>query len=107
MKTMFERVLDTVKARPNQDQDHLATALGITVSHVSCCIKALERHGLVGYGLVQANDTGPRHRGYFTVDGVRLKRTCAQCGGQMHLYGFRGAKLKQRCSECRRTVVLP
>lgn len=106
MKTMAERVFETVKAYPNQDQDHIAKLLGITVSHVSSCITVLEHHGLVGHGLVRLNDTARRHRGYFTVDGVRLKRTCPDCGGQMHLYGFKGAKLTLRCSECPRTVVV-
>lgn len=106
MKTVSERVLDMVNEHPNQDQEELAKLLGKTRSHVSNCIKGLERHNLVGYSLVSVNDTGPRHRGYFTVDGARLKRACAHCGGEMHLYGFRSDELVQKCSKCNRTVVL-
>lgn len=103
---MFERVLETVKAHPNQDQGQIAELLGITSSHVSACIGHLERHNLVGHQLVKANSTGRRHRGYFTVDGTHLKRACAHCGGEMHLYGFTGDELVQKCAACNRTVVV-
>jgi ribosomal protein S27E len=81
--------------------------VGITVSHVSVCITQLERHNLVGHQLIEIQGSNRRHRGYFTVDGARLKRSCPDCRGEMVLYGFRGDTLIQRCNACGRRVDVP
>ncbi len=106
MPTVVERVLDTIRAHPNRDQAQLASMMGISYSHVSVCVSLLEQHSLISHRLIRINDTGRRHRGYFTVDGAKLRRACPHCGGRLELHGFRSDALKQRCVECNRVVTL-